>query len=129
VTATASKAIEATSADNTAFSACAIEPAGYTGTVVTIPSGNGNRISGFTGILTENSGSEVISSTADSTRVVNHGLGLTPAAQDITLTPQFNIGTSGRFWISTVTATQFTIHWAGLGATGTVGWQAEIGLS
>lgn len=42
--------------------------------------------------------------------VVNHGLSLTPAAYDVQVTPTKSLGAASKFWVDTVTATQFTIH-------------------
>lgn len=41
---------------------------------------------------------------------VTHSLKVTPDLQDISVTPTNNLGTATKFWISTPTATQFTIN-------------------
>lgn len=70
----------------------------------------GSSISDCRPSATENSGTGSIAS-GSTTAVVNHGLGVTPAAKDfcIIFTEQ---GTNayGRFWISTITSTQFTVN-------------------
>jgi hypothetical protein len=125
VTQRASKALEMSGATGGVVIGCAFGD-GYTGTRVTIPTGN--RIVGCTGVLTESSGNEAIA-TATGSRAVNHNLGLTPVGSDFSWTAQFDIGADGRVWISNVTSTQFTLNWSTLANAGTVGWQAEIGLS
>jgi hypothetical protein len=44
------------------------------------------------------------------TVVVSHGLSVTPVLKDISVTPTNNLGNATKFWISTPTATQFTIN-------------------
>ena len=41
---------------------------------------------------------------------VTHGLSSTPALNTISVTPTNSLGTAAKFWISNVTATQFTIN-------------------
>lgn len=61
--------------------------------------------------------------------VVNHGLGMTPALSQIQVVPTNNLGAATKFWISTPTATQFTINVdANPGApTATFAWLADVG--
>lgn len=63
--------------------------------------------------ITENSGTATIASGA-TTVVVNHGLAsntntAAPTAKDIRVTPTNSLGNATKFWITSVTATQFTI--------------------
>lgn len=60
--------------------------------------------------------------------VVTHGLEKTPTLQQIAVTPTNNMGNATKFWISTPTATQFTINVnADPGAgTATFAWQVHI---
>jgi hypothetical protein len=73
------------------------------------------RYSGNTGYLTESGGSAVVAS-GSTTVVISHGLGdatykaLTPSAKQITITPTNDLGDATKFWVSTFTATQFTIN-------------------
>src|SRR3990167_2268493 len=62
------------------------------------------------GYVTENSGTGTIASGA-TTAVVTHGLSVTPTLDDISITFGEQ-GTSdyGRWWVSTITATQFTLN-------------------
>lgn len=61
------------------------------------------------GYVTENSGTATL---ADGTTsiAVTHGLGVTPAAGDVMVTPIEAWGAMTEFYIDTYTATQFTIH-------------------
>lgn len=61
------------------------------------------------GFVTENTGTATLLS-AQTAIAVTHGLDLTPAAGDITVTPAASLGSANSFWIDTYTATQFTIH-------------------
>lgn len=61
------------------------------------------------GFTTENNGTATIAS-ASTSIVVSHGLGVTPAAGDIVVTPIEVWGNMTQFYIDTYTATQFTIH-------------------
>jgi hypothetical protein len=76
--------------------------------------------------VTFNKGSATVADTTTSI-AVNHGLSVTPVAQDITLTPTNNLGNASHFWVSTITSTQFTINVdSDPGATtATFGWRAE----
>lgn len=46
----------------------------------------------------------------DTTKVVTHGLGFTPEDGDIIICPIESLGAAVRFWVDTLTATQFTIN-------------------
>lgn len=62
------------------------------------------------GYVTEAAGLATITSGA-TTVVVTHGLSYTPAVYDISLTPaEQGSNDYGRFWVSTITSTQFTIN-------------------
>lgn len=80
-----------------------------------------------TDFVTENNGTAVVASGSTSI-VVTHGLNRTPALKDISVTPTNSLGNATKFWISTPTATQFTINVdADPGATtATFAWSAEI---
>ena len=62
------------------------------------------------GYKTENNGTGAIANGA-TTAVITHGLGVTPAAKDITITPT-NAPTNapGHIYVDTFTSTQFTVH-------------------
>jgi hypothetical protein len=61
------------------------------------------------GYVTESRGTAVVAS-GTTTIVVTHGLSYTPSLQEITVQRTNNGGTSTKWWISTVTSTQFTIN-------------------
>ncbi len=92
-----------------------------------LDAGTNTIIAGNPGFLTHNSGTATVLNTTTSI-VVNHGLATTPALADIKVTPTNNLGSAAKFWISTVTSTQFTINVnADPGAgTATFVWNAEI---
>lgn len=80
------------------------------------------------GYVTEASGTGTIAS-ASTSIAVTHGLGTTPSAQNITVTPTNNpTNDPGNIWITTITSTQFTVNCrADPGSGGlTFGWQALI---
>lgn len=91
-------------------------------------SGTGTIIRNNEGYVTENSGSSSITSGSTSV-VVTHGLNVTPAAQDISITFKEQ-GTSdyGRWWVDTITSTQFTLNVsADPGASNLdFGWRAVV---
>lgn len=79
-----------------------------------------------TGFITEAQGTATQNSATTSV-VVNHGLSITPVPGEIFITPHTDINTAARFWVSNLTATQFTINTnAGPAANVTWGWQAQI---
>src|SRR3990167_4263956 len=61
------------------------------------------------GFVTENSGTGTIASGA-TTVVITHGLSVIPTADDITVIPTNGMGNASKFWITTLTSTQFTIN-------------------
>lgn len=62
------------------------------------------------GYVTENSGTATINS-GDTTVVITHGLAVTPTLDDITVTfGEQGTNDYGRWWISSITSTQFTIN-------------------
>lgn len=61
------------------------------------------------GYISEASGTATVASGAV-TIVVTHGLSATPALKDIMVTPTNSLGLAAKYWISNVTATQFTIN-------------------
>lgn len=56
-----------------------------------------------------NSGTATVINTA-TTSVVTHAMSRTPSINDIKVTPTNDLGDATKFWISTITATQFTIN-------------------
>ncbi|GAF82009.1 unnamed protein product, partial [marine sediment metagenome] len=70
---------------------------------------NSSKFNNTTGYVTENSGTATLAKGATST-VVNHGLGVTPAAGDIMVTPIEAWGRMTQFYIGNYTSTQFTIY-------------------
>lgn len=92
-----------------------------------IIAGTGNRIRNNPGFLTENGGTATVANGA-TTAVVNHGLAVTPSAANIHVTPTNNMGNAAKFFIGTITSTQFTITVdADPGAgTATFSWQASV---
>jgi hypothetical protein len=84
---------------------------------------NPARISGNIGHVTENRGAATVASGATTT-VVTHGLSYTPSLQEVSVIRTNLGGASTKFWVSTVTATTFTINVdidPGV-ATATFGW-------
>jgi hypothetical protein len=79
------------------------------------------------GRVVSNTGTATVISGA-TTVVVSHGLSDTPTLDNILVTPTNNLGTATKFWISTLTSTQFTINVdANPGAsTATFAWRAEV---
>jgi hypothetical protein len=78
------------------------------------------------GWVTEANGVATVAN-GTTTIVVTHGLSITPTLNMISVTPTNNLGTAAKFWISTPTATQFTINVnADPGATtATFAWAAR----
>jgi hypothetical protein len=66
-------------------------------------------VRGNIGYVSENRGTADIT-TGNTTVVVSHGLGFTPALSQITVTPTSSLGSATEFWVSTPTSTQFTIN-------------------
>lgn len=61
------------------------------------------------GWTTESNGTATVTSGTTSI-AVSHGLSVTPALSNIQVTPTNNLGSATKFWISSVTSTQFTIN-------------------
>jgi polygalacturonase len=61
------------------------------------------------GFVIKNNGSATLASGTTSI-VVDHGLAVTPANTQISVTPRSSLSGGGSWWISNVTATQFTIN-------------------
>jgi hypothetical protein len=79
-------------------------------TVAALESGGTNTIvRNNIGWKTEASGTATVAN-GTTTIVVTHGLSATPSINDISVTPTNNMGTAAKYWVSTVTATQFTIN-------------------
>jgi len=62
-----------------------------------------------TGFKTENSGTGTVAS-GQTTIAVNHGLAITPSINNIHVTPTNSMGSATKYFVSTVTSTQFTIN-------------------
>jgi Pectate lyase superfamily protein len=79
------------------------------------------------GYITEAGGLATVASGA-TTIVVTHGLDRTPTADDISVTPTNSMGSAAKFWITTFTATQFTINVNADpgGTTATFAWSARM---
>lgn len=77
---------------------------------------------------TENSGTAVVLAGTTSI-IVNHGLSVTPSAKDIVVTPTNSMGAATKFWVNTITATQFTINVdisPGASSTAAFAWHAVV---
>lgn len=61
------------------------------------------------GWVTESDGTATVANGTTSI-VVNHGLSSTPSAGNLSVTPTNSLGNANKFWVSTITATQFTIN-------------------
>lgn len=75
----------------------------------------------------ENSGTATVGAAATSV-AVNHGLAKAPTLANIQVTPTSSLGAGARFWISTPTATQFTVNVdvAPGGSGATFAWRASL---
>jgi hypothetical protein len=88
--------------------------------------GSGVVLQANLGDTTFNNGTSTIAS-GSSSIVVNHGLSATPTAASISVTPNSSLANATTFWVSNVTATQFTINVnTTLTASATFGWQAHV---
>lgn len=77
------------------------------------------------GYRTENAGTATLGAAATSVNV-SHGLARAPLLSRISVTPASSLGGAAKFWISTPTSSQFTIHTdAAPGAAVTFAWQAD----
>ena len=61
------------------------------------------------GFVSEKSGTATVANGSTSIEV-EHGLGATPAIQDISVTPTNNLGNASKFWISDVDSDSFQIN-------------------
>ena len=84
------------------------------------------RLARNIGFVTEASGTATVPSDATSI-VVTHGCSILPFARDISVTPANNMGAATKFWVSSVTVTEFTINVdvAPGGSGATFAWQTE----
>lgn len=84
------------------------------------------RVRDNLGFVTDAGGTATVAA-ASTTATVTHGLARTPSAQGITLTPTGSLGTAVRFWVSGITATQFTLNVdvAPGGSGAAFAWQAS----
>lgn len=71
--------------------------------------GTGNRFSAIDGVALKTTGAVTISNPSK-TATVTHGLAWAPAASDVSITPTAANANVARWWISGITATQFTIN-------------------
>lgn len=77
--------------------------------IVTITNaGTNTKIRNNFGYITENSGTAIVAN-GQTSIVVAHGLSVTPTADDIMVTPTNSMGNAAKYYISTFTATEFTI--------------------
>lgn len=80
--------------------------------------------------ITENSGTAVIASGTTSI-VVTHGLSVTPSAKDIIVNPTNSMGAATKYWVNTITASEFTINVdsnPGASSTASIAWHAVVWL-
>ncbi|HEV7454902.1 MAG TPA: glycosyl hydrolase family 28-related protein [Candidatus Saccharimonadales bacterium] len=79
------------------------------------------------GWATESNGTATVANGTTSV-AVSHGLAVTPALANISVTPTNNLGSAAKFWISGVGATQFTVNVdVNPGATtATFAWSARM---
>ena len=88
--------------------------------------GTGNVLQENLGDTTYANGTATITSAATSV-VVTHGLTSTPTVAGISVTPTSNLTSATKFWVSNVTATQFTINVnVAPGASVSFSWQAQV---
>lgn len=88
----------------------------------------GNRFVDNIGYKTENNGTGTIASGSTSV-TVTHGLGKTPVAADISVTPTANTTTDpGNLWVDTISSTQFNVNCrTNPGVSGMAfSWQARV---
>ena len=99
----------------------------YTGGQTITVVGTHTKVFRNLGFVTEAHGSASITS-GNTSIAVTHGLALTPALEQISVTPQTTLGSAAKFWISNPTSTQFTIN-VDVNPTQTVtfGWNANVG--
>ncbi|PPE71807.1 hypothetical protein C3942_21670 [Solimonas fluminis] len=102
-----------------------VTTAGRSGNIA--DAGGSTEIRANRGFATDNKGTATIGAASTSVNVT-HSLGRTPNIADISVTPTNQPTSAAKFWISGVTATQFTINCdAAPGGTGwSFGWRAEV---
>ena len=61
------------------------------------------------GWKTENTGTATVAN-GQTTIAVTHGLSITPLASHILVTPTNSMGNATKYYVDTITSTQFTIH-------------------
>lgn len=74
-----------------------------------LDAGSNTRFRFNRGFTTENSGDATITNGTTSI-AVNHGCRKTPTSGNITITPQSNLGSAVKWWVSGFSSTQFTIN-------------------
>jgi hypothetical protein len=121
--------INSTALQTATITGNAFGPASHWGTGPLRDAGSGSSVRQIRhngGYITEASGTATVASGATTT-VVTHGLGVTPTAAHVNVTPTNNMGNATKFWISTVGATTFTINVnSDPGATtATFAWKVE----
>lgn len=72
-------------------------------------SGTGNHFGTFSGFIIKSSGSATVAS-ATTSIATSHGLGITPTINQILIIPQGSLNGAVSYWVSNITATQFTIN-------------------
>ncbi len=103
------------------------------GTIVSGTPGTNSLVRSNLGHRTENNGTATITSAA-TTLNVSHGLGVTPAIEDISVTPTNNLGTATKFWISgpggsgSPSSTLFSVNVDAVpgATTATFAWTASV---
>jgi hypothetical protein len=78
-----------------------------------------------------NAGTATITSTDADTQVVSHGVGYTPTLDNIKVVPTNSMGNASNFWITSPTATQFTIKTnvaVGTGNSASFAWCVSRGI-
>lgn len=74
-----------------------------------LKNGSTSKLKGNSNHISENSGTAVVANGTTSI-AVNHGLAITPSINNIMVTPTNSMGNAAKYYISTVTSTQFTIN-------------------
>lgn len=126
---TARAAIEETGAsDNNNFDGSTFDTTafGFSQPAI-IKLGAGSRYGANTGFKTRNTGTSFLAAGA-TTLVVNHGLDVTPIVEHFLLTPASQTIAGHQYWVTNVTATQFTLNVdAAVGGGGVnVVWHVEV---
>lgn len=105
-------------------------PASHWGTGPLRDAGSGSAVRQIRhngGYITEASGTATVASGA-TTASVTHGLGATPSAAHVTVTPTNNMGNATKFWVTAVGSTTFTVNVnSDPGATtATFAWKVQV---